>query len=225
MKTKIFFIVILMIAVLVSCKKKDDPVDPSVTAYTSENTFKSEAQAANITQAKWDFTSNNVWKADESANFEDGGSGQFFLGKQINFSGDKTGFPFDFYLENMGIPANHANDPSALVWNDQEGFPDNTICIGDIDNYENDDFEIGVSGGKVYAIAFTIVENTAESDEFIEIYQDDGTTGGKLIAHLDDPITGFYGVISNVKLKRIFFNESSEGGDDIALSNVSFGYK
>ena len=133
----------------------------------------------------------------------------------------------DFYLENMdgAIPP---TDMGNLVYNDHESsgkdFAD-LISIGDIDDWENDDFEIGVSGNaKVFAIAFIMVDNSASPSEYLEIHAKDKNNQECQIGYITNGIDGFFGIVSPVPITRIWFNESSDD-DDIALGDLSFGYK
>lgn len=112
----------------------------------------------------------------------------------------------------------------ALVFNDQEAdWPDNSISIGDVDNYDNDDFEIGVTGNKVYAIGFMMQSNGDDPTEFLDVWaaQDECYLDQK---DLPTIINGFVGVVSPVPLNRIFFNED-EGIDDIGIRDFFFGYR
>lgn len=191
----------------------------SITTYTSEGAWYA---AVLVDEEKFVFDGPNVSKADESGSFVEGGGGQWFLGKKITYNGANTGYEFNFELENMGVTGSPID---ALVWNDNEGFTQNSISIGDIDNWENDDFEIRVSGtADVYAIAFWVEGNSDGSTEYLRLYAADGTGDCQIGGNINGHINNFFGVVSNVPLKRIYFNESGDG-DDIALNTLFFGYK
>lgn len=193
----------------------------SVAYYSSEETWRDDAQYSGMTLYEWDFTNQTLFAASESASFEHFSNGQTFLGTHITYSQDSTSFPFDFYLENVAVPPNDPSAAWALVYNDQEGFPNGTISIGDIDDLQDDDFEIGVSSSNVYAIGFYVVDNEHVPSEFLEVFAHTNTQEC-FIDQINDPISGFVGVISAVPLKRIWFNESADG-DDIGVREISFG--
>lgn len=194
----------------------------SVATYTNEGAWKLAVQSQMAYQ-KWECLWPNVFLADEHDIFDEQGDGQWQLGKTITLHGDQDGaYPFSFYLENMdaGIPP---GDLGALVFHDNEGFSTNSISIGDIDNWEDDDFEIGVTGAEVYAIAFYMEDNEYDVSEYLEVHALDGA-GECIIGSITEEIDGFFGVISPVPLKRIWFNENA-GADDIALKDLYFGYR
>lgn len=204
-----------------------------VDFYKNEAAWKYAVQA-NMTMGKWETNKSNVQKAEEAPGFSYHPNGQIFMGKRITYKSAKTSFPFDFHLENKAVPANHANVIWALVFEDREGstsglpWPE-TISIGDIDDFENDDFEIWVSGNNVYAIGFIMVDNSTHSSEFLEVHAIDGAGECQigLITHAQAGggfTNGFIGVVSPVPIRRIFFDEDS-GGDDIGIKHFYFGYK
>ena len=190
-----------------------------------EGAWKNAVQSK-MSYQKWECNWLNVLKADEHGSFiDDPNSTQWFLGKKITFNGSNTGYPFNFELENMdgAIPPN--NYHLALVYNDNEGFTDNSISIGDIDNYEDDDFEIRVSGNaKVYAIAFVMQDNNKDPGEYLEVHAMDKNNQECQILYYTTGINGFFGIVSPVPITKIRFDESSNG-DDIGLDDLSFGYK
>ena len=197
----------------------------SVSIYTSEGDWKSTVQST-MSYQKWECTLPNVLLAEEHESFDGpGAGGQWGLGKRITFDGGTTGYPFSFYLENMdgAIPA---NDGGQLVYDDNEGGGawNQAISIGDIDNWENDDFEIGITSGNVYAVAFMMVDNGEFTGEYLQVFAEDVNNNECEIEYFTDEINGFRGVVSPVPIKRIWFNED-EGGDDIALGDLFFGYR
>lgn len=198
-----------------------------IETYTNEGDWRSAVQNK-MGLAKWECTRENIMLADEHNDFYyDTSSDQLFLYNPVTFSTANTGFPVGFYIENkdplaqgyMGALVNHDVEPNG-------SFSIETISIGDIDNFENDDFEIGLTGNNVYAIAIVLVDNEHDGGEFLEVHaiDVDGVTNCQL-GYKTDIINGFYGIISPVPIKKIFFNEGTAGGDDIALGDLSFGYK
>jgi hypothetical protein len=198
-----------------------------VNTYFDEGTWRSAVQSI-MSYQKWECNWPNVLKADEHGSFfDDPNSSQWFLGKKITFNAVNTGYPFNFELEAMdgAIPP---GEMKALVFNDNEGGAswNEAISIGDIDDYDNDDFEIRVSGSaKVYAIAFIMLSNTTGDMEYLQVFAEDLNNTECEIEYVSDPINGFFGVISPVPIKRIWFDEREGGDDDIALGDLFFGYK
>ncbi len=195
----------------------------SVSLYTSEATWRDEVQMRGMTINKWETTPANVQKANEAYKFNYSYSPQILMYEIITFSGAVTGYPFDFHLRNTAV----SGDPLALVLNDTEGLNNNfthtTVSIGDIDDFENDDFEIVVTGSQVYAMGFIMKSNTDTNDEYLEVIaaQEDC-----YLDQLNLPMANdlFIGVISPVPLKRLFFNES-EDDDDMGIQDFYFGVK
>ncbi len=92
-------------------------------------------------------------------------------------------------------------------------------------NTKDDDFEIGVSGNaEVYAIAFHTQGNTKDPGEYLEVHARDKNNQECQIKYYTNGIDGFFGIVSPVPVTRIFFNESANN-DDIALDDLSSGYK
>ena len=108
-----------------------------------------------MSMGTFETTQANMDLADESEDFILNNK-QLWMGKRITFDGSNTGFPFTFYLE--CIEVDETTD-YGLVWNDDEANWVETISIGDINNFEDDDFEIGINEGNVYALAFNMVHN------------------------------------------------------------------
>jgi hypothetical protein len=179
-------------------------------------------------KGEWLTNRPNIWKANEKDNFVQNNV-QIWMGKRITFSSDTTNMPFDFYLENKdpNIPDYLPNSSWALVFEDDEADWPQTISIGDIDNYEFDNFEIGVSGNNVYGLGFNMVDNSTNPNEYIKIYAHDGSTECEIghISHSDAGgfSNGFLGVIAPVPVTRIFFRENDDG-DDIGVKHFYFGY-
>lgn len=111
-----------------------------------------------------------------------------------------------------------------MYWDRNEGFPDETIGIGDIDNFENDDFEITINGLNVYAFAFEIGDNVFSSDESMEVAGLDAQTGNEVLwkEFYNNEMAPFVGLISPIPIGRISYDESSDG-DDIYIKDFKFG--
>ncbi len=192
-----------------------------------------------LTLVQWSPTRENVLQANEVATFvfdsiNDSTSNQLFMNNHITFSGSETGYPFDFYLENTDTNEGCNLDKAALVHRDQTGevgnwqdhFYENnqTISIGDVGTFTNDDFEIGVTSDNVYAIGFWMLGNDP-GDESFHVYAIDASGEEcEVLSFSGYYLNNFFGVVSPVPIKRIKFNESSDG-DDIAIHDIYFGYK
>jgi len=185
-------------------------------------------------KGEWLTNRPNIWKANESANFYEAANNQIFMGLYISFSPENTGLPFSFYLENKdpALYYGHPQQHLGLVFEDKEGSTSglpwpNTISIGDIDDFEFDNFEIGVSGNNVYGLGFNMVDNTNNANEYLKVFAHDGSTECEIahISHSDAGgfSNGFLGVISPVPVSRIFFRENNDG-DDIGVRHFHFGY-
>ncbi len=184
----------------------------------------------------WQTTRANIWKANEKGTFSlHAATQQIWMGRSISFSPDTTGLPFGFYLENKD-PALYVGHPQThlgLVFEDKEGSTSglpwaNTISIGDIDDFEFDCFEIGVTGNSVHAIGFNIIDNTTNANEYLLVYATDGTNQCKIDSISSAMAGGFHGgfigVVSPVPIKKIYFRENNDG-DDIGVRHFYFGYK
>lgn len=188
----------------------------------NEAAWRDAIQMEGMTIGEWETTFENVTKANEAYKFEYYGV-QTLMFEIITFPGSVTGYPFDFYLRNMSVTGNRL----ALVHNDTEGlnnnFTTNTISIGDIDDFENDDFEIAVTGNQVYAIGFIMKSNTDTPEEFLEIYAEHENCYLDQ-KNLPEGENTFIGVISPVPLHRIWFNEDDDD-DDMGIENFYLGYQ
>lgn len=198
--------------------------DISVSNYYNEGLWKNAVQSV-MSFKKWEVNWYNVLLADEHAIYENCGAVNCSLGKIITLHGDQNGsYPFTFYLESKD-PTIPAGQNSALVYNDNESSCDYCISIGDCDNWEDDDFEIGVSGNvKVYAIAFVMINNSTSGEEYFEVHAEDKNGQLCQIEYHTEGINGFFGIISPVPITKIFFNEDDDA-DDIQVGDLYFGYK
>lgn len=131
---------------------------------------------------------------------------------QLTFRGSSTGFPWDFVLRPL--------EPGAgLTFDDTETGPsapfEDALSIGDVNDFEDDDFEVTFSGASVYAFALFIRDNTSLSGEaaVVNAQAESATLGGG--------VNGFLGVISTSPLVRFRYLEDG-GGDDIAVSDFFF---
>ena len=203
---------------------------PTIEIFKNKGNWES-AMPYYLSEGPWETTRANIVKANESEGFSYHSTGQIWMGKKITFSPDTTGMPFEFYLENKdpGLYEGHPEDHLGLVYEDSEVEWPLTISIGDVDNYEDDNFEIGVSGMSVFALGFTMVDNSASQYEYLKVYAFDGTNECEVAYIMNGEVTGgfssgFTGVVSPVPIKKIYFNEDADG-DDIGVKHFYFGYQ
>ncbi len=197
-----------------------------VQYFNTESEWRNAVQSQHKMSLKeWQTNESNIKKADESNSFEVDGS-QIWLGKRITLDGSITGFPFSFYLENTAVDANADGVKYALTFRDQEVNWGETISIGDFANWANDDFEIGITNGDVYAIAFTMIDNDNFTGEYMEVHAMDAKDECQIALFNSTDIggfkNGFIGIISPVPIKRVHFNEDNTT-DDIGIKDLRFG--
>lgn len=153
--------------------------------------------------------------------------------------GSNNGLPgiLNFDSLNTGLPFTFRWLAASFTFDDREGsslyrafgFADSTRCIsiGDVDDYENDNFTIDITGWRhtcgVFAIGVNIGDNEARSEEYTDVR---GTNG--FFKRFDNGTVScqgrmaFMGVISTVPITSFFFNEDN-GGDDICVQDLYFG--
>lgn len=190
--------------------------------FTDENVWRSAALSKGLADVKWLTTKDNIYKANEAGYFIAGQDDQTFMYNRITFGGPNTGFPFDFFLEATSF----GNDYRALVHHDDNSaYTPTIISIGNYNNNEfcDDDFTIGVTGDRVYAIGYIQVYNTFEAGEnLVSIAEHEQCWLGQN-TEFQYIYTGFVGVISPVPLNRIEFEESADD-NDIGVQDFYFGY-
>ncbi|MEM7350478.1 MAG: hypothetical protein AAF657_06705 [Acidobacteriota bacterium] len=138
----------------------------------------------------------------------------------LSFDQGSTGLTRSFELEPLQAGA-------GLTFDDTEGFAEvwrEAISIGDIDNYQNDDFEIRViDGSPASGVGFYLVDSVSASGESLEVYGDSGLLGG--LDGLEIPSSAdrqFVGVVSiGEPITRVAYNEGA-GGDDIGIRDFRF---
>jgi hypothetical protein len=181
-----------------------------LTAIVTQNeaVWRDQVLSGGFTLHEFPTTAANIALSDE---FGSAPGKNVELGGQLNWPAAATSFPFDIELK--------ANEGHMTYW-DNEGFYANTISIGDVDNWQNDDFSIEVSGTDVYAIAFIVGDNGSRGGEDLTVWA--ATPGGEeYLQQFPQGYAGFVGLISPVPIRRIEYNEDS-GGDDIYVSTFRF---
>lgn len=95
----------------------------------------------------------------------------------------------------------------------------NSLSIGDVDDGENDDFEIRIPDATpLYAAGFTLLDNIADVGESLTVIGQSGAVLGRLEAPI---ASGFVGVVSSEPIASLYFDEDA-GGDDIAIEELVF---
>lgn len=186
-----------------------------VTFYTDRTAWLAALQSAGLpTPVAFPSDSAHIGLADEVG--PPGPNAQ--MGNTLTFHRQDVGFCLDFQLHAL-----QTSPPGVqLVFDDNEagaGTPANSISVGDVDNHENDNWDVVFQNGTaVRAFACQLYGNIQESGEQYEVY--DGN--GALIHTQTTGLNGFQGFISTVPIGRIYFNESAAGGDDIAIGAFEF---
>jgi hypothetical protein len=150
------------------------------------------------------------------------------MGPILTFDSAATHYPFTFYLR--ALASGHT-----LVYDDQESGPAfspmdqlRSISIGDVNDGENDDFEINIptwhNNAAVFAIGITMGDNNAESGEGAKVYGVNGFANEALANSRPacSQTFGFVGVVATVPIISFKFNES-DTGDDIFVRDLCFG--
>jgi hypothetical protein len=143
----------------------------------------------------------------------------------LSYAAANTQLCRDFGLRSLDAGGGITFDDSAerggsAAWQD-------ALSIGDINDYSNDDFELGFGAGQpVHAFGFHFVDNQREPYESLRVYG----PGDELIAVLpgnaaplsDGNLSAFVGVVSPVAITRVVFDEAADG-DDMAIRDLRFG--
>jgi Thrombospondin type 3 repeat len=172
------------------------------------------------------FTASNVEKADEVASIP---SNKARLGPTLTFAAPNTGLSRGFTLQALQSTPPGVN----LVYNDLEAgdstsdFGPDSISIGDINNHENDDWQVTMTSGPPLTVfGFDLIGNKAPpSGELFSVYGPDNVLYGSLPAPIGDIF--FIGVVATAPIARLHFNEGASDkqgsdGDDIAIANFRF---
>ena len=148
------------------------------------------------------------------------GSNNIAVPALLTFPAASTGLPLGFALESMN---------ATFTWNDTEFsggyFP--MLSPGDVDNAENDDFQITVTDvdapRQVLAVGIRVGDNDANSGENLRVYGENDLLLAEFTSGL--PNSGgfvFMGVVAAVPIYRFAFDEHA-GGDDICITEPCFG--
>jgi len=155
------------------------------------------------------------------------------LGPKVTFGARPTGLSCGFSVTALerGPRSGIGSAGRGLVFADEEGprtwpqFKD-ALSIGDIDNFEDDDFEVRFTGPAApTAVMIVIKHNDKVAGESLTVYSVDGEAIGRYseIPLPDEQSCTFLGLTSSYPVGAIVFNEDAAGGDDIALSLLEIG--
>lgn len=209
--------------------------EPPIAFFQNTVDWKNAVTVSRLQRVEWDLFSDNIMKAEgDFESFTDTKTnhplGSILTWKNVNDMG------FGFTLKNTTTITPDASDDKllGLVYADDEKgdpeFPLGTISIGDINNFENDNFEVIISGEEkeIYAIGFTIGNNEFAKTERVIVTCDVPNLGPieqefflKDYSYKDDALS-FIGVVSPYPLVRIFFDENADS-DDIYVKDFKFG--
>ncbi|MCB1774376.1 MAG: hypothetical protein KDI88_12220 [Gammaproteobacteria bacterium] len=140
-------------------------------------------------------------------------------GARLTFDTVSTGLFYRFELV-------ATSTSTGFTFDDDEGAGnlanfDNALSVGDIDNAENDDWRLRVTGREpLRGFGFELRDNHGTAGESIALYGQDGALVG-VVALPGLPVNTFIGVISDEPFVEIRFNEDS-GGDDVAIADFVF---
>ena len=194
--------------------------DFEVILYSDFDDWRAAVEEADMPWYQFLTSAQNVYMANEVLTLP--GKNEW-LGDILTWQADNTGFPFDFYLKSEN--ESPSND---LVYHDTESsgdFPNETISIGDIGNHEDDDFSLGMIGDSpVFGMYLYIGDNKVVTNEVAYIYAAKPDSEEVRIAQFFEPTPPHFGIISNVPLRRIFYDEDT-GGDDIYVKDFYFAVR
>ncbi|MCP3935167.1 MAG: hypothetical protein GY708_07320, partial [Actinomycetia bacterium] len=117
---------------------------------------------------------------------------------------------------------------AGLTFDDNEGPTsawDAAISIGDIDNSEDDDFEIRItSGPDLTAIGFYLLGSPSAAGGSLEVFDENDTSLATLAGIPTSSDRQFVGVVSMEAIARVEFDEDSDD-NDIALRDFRFALR
>ena len=131
------------------------------------------------------------------------------LGGILSFDAALTGLSSNVVVETVQARA-------GFTFADTEGgaaFRD-ALSVGDIDNFQNDDFRLTFDGAPVYALAIDLRHNSSHASERLHVYSGDEVLGTQMT--IPGGEFAFIGVVSEAPISQVVFDEDS-GGDDIAV--------
>jgi hypothetical protein len=217
---------------------KLDPDCPSVTGRSERPGFAivttgeaAWAAAAGGTTLSFDTTAANVGLATElgAPPAPDaslcGPPGTPVASCHLTWEAVHTGLCRNFTLRSLDAGGGITFDDSA----ERSGSPawKEALSIGDINDYENDDFEFSFgTGDPVYAFGFHFVDNQRENWESLTVYGPGdevlGILPGGAAPLSDGNLSAFVGIVSLLPIRRVVFDEATDE-DDLAIRDFRFG--
>ncbi|MEM9480182.1 MAG: hypothetical protein AAGA58_11075 [Verrucomicrobiota bacterium] len=136
------------------------------------------------------------------------------VGKTLNFLDVNTGLGTDIALTAL-------QQGAGFTFDDNEGSgPEwSGLSVGDINDYQNDNWEAAFSGTPVFSFAFYIGDNGNSNNESLSVFDTNDVLIGTLTAIPATGLSDFIGLTSMVPIGRVVFDEGA-GGDDIALNEI-----
>lgn len=168
-------------------------------------------QSTNPGFKEFGFTSNNVLLADEITTAPGHNEA---IGSILTFDETNTGLGFNFAIQALESGAE-------FTFDDNEGGSvfDDVLSVGDINNFENDDFRIDFSSSDVFAFGFELLDNDDVAGESFSVFGASGLLG-TLTTIPGSSGAVFIGVTSDEAITHVVFDEDA-GGDDIAVRSIS----
>lgn len=176
--------------------------------YTNETSWNNSVQGVEAL----DFTAANVALANEVASPPGNNA---FLGGVLTFDSANTGLSSSFVLSTLETDA-------GFTFNDNEGSGpewDNALSVGDIDNFENDDWQIVFNSSSVFNFGWFLQDNGTSVGESFSVYDLNDNLLGTFSMIPETDGVDFVGVISSVPIGRVAFDEDP-GDDDIAIGGI-----
>ncbi|MGH0030534.1 MAG: FG-GAP-like repeat-containing protein [Myxococcota bacterium] len=190
------------------------PAGAGVTFHTSQAAFDADADAAIVDVFTTDATS--LALADELALAP---AQDEALGATLTFDAANTGLCGSFVLEALESGAGFTfedGEPSPAI------HPAGTVSVGDIDDFEDDDFRIAFPTDAYFAVGFFLVNNTQDAGEALRVYGRRGPLARLSGASIPDSSgngSTFVGVVADEPITRVVFDEDALG-DDVAIRDL-----
>ncbi|MDZ4831741.1 MAG: hypothetical protein SGJ09_16285 [Phycisphaerae bacterium] len=132
-----------------------------------------------------------------------------------------SSFSFDFRLSTLQTDASFTFNDTETTVDPPPGFS-NALSVGDVGNFEDDDWQIEFIGGDtVYGFGVDLNDNTIDPGESITVFCRGNGILGQTFTVPGNVVNGFFGVVSTAPIARVVFNENP-GFDDIAIANFRF---
>ncbi len=167
-------------------------------------------------------TAANIEKADEVTSSLNPNTN---VGNKLTFSKDASGVCRGFSVRTLQSGANFTFDDFEDHSVNLPNF-DNALSVGDIDDHENDDFEISFPSSEppAYAVSFSVRDSHGTAIESVNVYDRDGKIIDRIgNGQFSGNVTETFSFIAEKPIGKIVFDEGSNG-DDIALADLAFDH-